>query len=101
GRRPPRRPPFPYTTLFRSKWGLGEADQPGRPLVQGFDYSFGYLNQSHAHNYYPEYLYRNGKQVALRNEVQPLGRAPGAGVATRRDRKSTRLNSSHVKSSYA
>lgn len=73
-----------YRTALIGKWGLGETDQPGRPSAQGFDYSFGYLNQSHAHNYYPEFLYRNEQRVELRNEVQPLGRAPGAGVATRR-----------------
>ena len=73
-----------YRTGLIGKWGLGEADQPGRPSAHGFDFSFGYLNQTHAHNYYPAYLFRNEERVPLRNEVRELGRAPGAGVATRR-----------------
>ncbi|MCA9126706.1 MAG: arylsulfatase [Planctomycetales bacterium] len=64
-----------YRTGLIGKWGLGEVDQPGFPLRQGFDSFFGYLNQVHAHNYYPEFLYRNDQRVQLRNEVQkPEGR---------------------------
>ena len=73
-----------YRTAMVGKWGLGDADLPGRPSAQGFDRSFGYLNQTHAHNYYPEFLFRNEERIALRNEVLPIGRAEGAGVATRR-----------------
>ncbi len=38
------------------KWSLGDADTEGRATKQGFDSWFGYLNQDHAHYYYPEYL---------------------------------------------
>lgn len=38
------------------KWSLGDPDTPGRPANQGFDSWLGYLNQDHAHYYYPEYL---------------------------------------------
>lgn len=38
------------------KWSLGDPGTEGRPLNQGFDGWFGYLNQDHAHYYYPEYL---------------------------------------------
>jgi len=38
------------------KWSLGDADTEGRATKQGFDMWFGYLNQDHAHYYYPEYL---------------------------------------------
>jgi len=38
------------------KWSLGDAGTVGRATNQGFDTWFGYLNQDHAHYYYPEYL---------------------------------------------
>jgi arylsulfatase A-like enzyme len=38
------------------KWSLGDAGTVGRATNQGFDKWFGYLNQDHAHYYYPEYL---------------------------------------------
>lgn len=38
------------------KWALGDAGTEGRATRQGFDMWFGYLNQDHAHYYYPEYL---------------------------------------------
>lgn len=38
------------------KWSLGDAGTEGRATKQGFDMWFGYLNQDHAHYYYPEYL---------------------------------------------
>jgi len=38
------------------KWSLGDPDTEGRPTNQGFDDWLGYLNQDHAHYYYPEYL---------------------------------------------
>ena len=66
-----------YATGIVGKWGLGEPDTSGVPTRQGFDYWFGYLNQRHAHNYYPEYLWRNEEKVMLDNV------APG-GVATKR-----------------
>ncbi|HYW80367.1 MAG TPA: sulfatase-like hydrolase/transferase, partial [Thermoguttaceae bacterium] len=51
------------------------------PNKQGFDYFFGYLCQRHAHNYYPEFLFRNDQRVPLKNKVAG-DRADGAGVAT-------------------
>lgn len=54
-----------YTTGIFGKWGLGEPDSTGIPTRQGFDQWFGYLNQRHAHNYYPEYLWRNTERVDL------------------------------------
>lgn len=58
-----------YITALIGKWGLGEPGSAGVPTRQGFDYFFGYLNQHHAHNYYPDYLWRNEKKVSLANEV--------------------------------
>jgi arylsulfatase A-like enzyme len=76
-----------YATGIVGKWGLGEPDSTGIPNRQGFDFWFGYLNQRHAHNYYPAYLWRNEDRVPLGNEVNHTinGRdvSPG-GVATKR-----------------
>ncbi len=76
-----------YTTGIIGKWGLGEPETTGIPNRQGFDYWFGYLNQRHAHNYYPGYLWRNEQKVELANEVNHnidgRDRSPG-GVATKR-----------------
>ncbi len=54
-----------YATGIVGKWGLGEADTTGVPNRQGFDEWFGYLNQRRAHNYYPEYLWRNEEKHVL------------------------------------
>jgi len=70
-----------YTTALIGKWGLGGPDSVGTPNRQGFDYFFGYLCQRHAHNYYPEFLFRNDQRVPLKNKV-PGDRLDGAGVAT-------------------
>ncbi len=76
-----------YTTGIIGKWGLGEPETTGIPNKQGFDYWFGYLNQRHAHNYYPSYLWRNEEKFELKNEVNHIiggrDRTPG-GVATKR-----------------
>jgi arylsulfatase A-like enzyme len=71
-----------YTTALIGKWGLGEPESTGVPNKQGFDRFLGYLNQRHAHNYYPDYLWRNGEKVELANEVKPVN--PPGGVATKR-----------------
>ena len=52
-----------YTTGLFGKWGLALYDQPGIPNNRGFDEFFGYLNQRHAHSYYPPYLYHNQTRV--------------------------------------
>lgn len=59
-----------YTTALIGKWGLGEPDTSGIPNRQGFDYFYGYLNQRHAHTYYPEYLWRNEDKVLLEGNVE-------------------------------
>jgi arylsulfatase A-like enzyme len=62
-----------YTTGLIGKWGLGEPGSSGVPNRQGFDYFFGYLNQVHAHNYYPDYLWRNEEKVPLPGNVVEKG----------------------------
>jgi len=54
-----------YTTGLIGKWGLGNEGTTGTPNKQGFDYFFGYLDQGHAHNYYPGYLWRNDEKVDM------------------------------------
>jgi arylsulfatase A-like enzyme len=54
-----------YSTGLIGKWGLGEPGSTGHPNKKGFDYFFGYLNQKHAHSYYPEYLWRNEEKISL------------------------------------
>ena len=68
-----------YATALIGKWGLGEIGQEGHPLKQGFDYFYGYLNQVHAHNFYPEFLWRNQKKHILKNVVKPISEKPRAG----------------------
>src|SRR2546430_5289500 len=73
-RRPPRSTLFPYTTLFRSPRAQG----PGRQLLE------------------PDRGSRDARRAAHRRD----GVAPPDPVDLR-DRKSTRLNSSHSQISYA
>src|SRR5258708_14897511 len=85
-RRPPRSTLFPYTTLFRSSLTAAEA---------------------YGIEYWPLELYKlklrppdrelAGKVVLISGAASGIGRA----TAQFRDRKSTRLNSSHQIISYA
>jgi arylsulfatase A-like enzyme len=57
-----------YVTGAFGKWGLGVEGTTGHPNKQGFDEWFGYLDQIHAHSYYPDHLYKNSEKVALDGE---------------------------------
>jgi len=57
-----------YVTACIGKWGLGYPGSSGDPTKQGFDHWFGYNCQRQAHSYYPTHLWRNDKQVMLRNK---------------------------------
>src|SRR5436309_9812330 len=83
-RRPPRSTLFPYTTLFRSREGEGH-------LV---------LAQAQRLRPSPAPLLPLAGLLEVLDEAAPLVHQP-IGRWTRGDRKSTRLNSSHVKISYA
>src|SRR3712207_8405282 len=73
-RRPPRSTLFPYTTLFRSELGIADAlFEPADFLERSLEWAVGVLT---------------GEVTVARPEVD-------------RDRKSTRLNSSHANISYA
>src|SRR5262245_47880549 len=54
-----------YATGAMGKWGLGSPENSGDPGKQGIDYFFGYYCQAHAHNHYPQYVWRNGEKVPL------------------------------------
>ncbi len=62
-----------YATACIGKWGLGSMESSGSPLRQGFDFFYGYNCQRHAHNYYPQYLYRNDVVEPLDNPAIALG----------------------------
>src|SRR5690242_21548450 len=88
-RRPPRSTLFPYTTLFRSLHDLVHADvgkqqDIGCERAQGFDPGARALGLGE-------------KRHAGRLPARRVGRVARLG----RDRKSTRLNSSHMSISYA
>ncbi len=73
-----------YKTAVIGKWGLGHAETTGVPNRQGFDYFYGYLDQVKAHNFWPEYLWRNEQKVELDNTVKVADRgyAKGRGGAS-------------------
>ena len=56
-----------YQTAMVGKWGLGMNGTTGSPLLQGFDYYYGYLDQKQAHNYYPTHLWENDQVAPLDN----------------------------------
>lgn len=77
-----------YSTGLVGKWGVGHPPPLDDPAKKGFDYAYGYINMWHAHNCYPEFLYRNGERVELKNKLQlvdgknPWAHKPeGTGVA--------------------
>src|SRR5256885_5351925 len=79
-RRPPRSTLFPYTTLFRSLHGDGRGRRLHADQRAGRDAG-------------------RGESDGRRGIESPT--AAPAGVLRARDRKSTRLNSSHLVISYA
>src|SRR3712207_8356059 len=86
-RRPPRSTLFPYTTLFRSEGArlalLGDEGRIDR----------------HANNVSARR--DDGLSVASVEDEELTGEREAVGVSPSRDRKSTRLNSSHANISYA
>jgi arylsulfatase A-like enzyme len=64
-----------YATGLIGKWGLGDENSTGVPQKKGFDEFAGFLNQTHAHDYYPDYLWRfapkegwDDKEVLVENQ---------------------------------
>ena len=58
-----------YVTMAVGKWGIGHPPPPNDPERNGFDHFYGYVNMWHAHNFYPEFLYRDGKKEYLDNKL--------------------------------
>ncbi len=54
-----------YATGGVGKWALGIEGSTGSPAVKGMSEFFGYLDQTHAHTYYPDHLWRNGRRVDI------------------------------------
>lgn len=54
-----------YQTAAIGKWGLGEAETSAIPNKEGFDYWYGFINQTKAHFQYPDSLWINQKKIAL------------------------------------
>jgi arylsulfatase A-like enzyme len=54
-----------YITGAFGKWGLGYPGSTGTPGKKGFNDFFGYNCQTLAHNYYPDHLWINDRQLAL------------------------------------
>ncbi len=54
-----------YHTGLIGKWGLGNENTTGVPSKKGFDEFVGYLDQTHAHDYYTDHLWRYDAQTAL------------------------------------
>ncbi len=73
-----------YVTALFGKWGLGEIGSAGHPNRMGFDEFFGFLNQHHAHNYYPSWLIRNTEKYPLRNIAEVEDKERGDGWARER-----------------
>src|SRR5690606_41650905 len=96
----PHPPPFPSTTLFRSherhlvdRGGLAHAERPPLGRVPG-------AQRIEAQDASPSL--HPGKDAADAPTDERLPDGLGADLAGKgKDRKSTRLNSSHVKISYA
>ena len=74
-----------YETACIGKWGIGAPPPLDDPNQQGFDMFYGYISMWHAHNFYPEFLIRNGRQEALRNISQDQWKGQdGRGVALKK-----------------
>src|SRR5690606_42072354 len=99
--RPARAPPptpSPYTTLFRSRSGRAVEERPGRGGDAGAveaERGEDVVRLAVRHELHRDAQHGDAGQRA----PGPLGQPGGDGRAE--DRKSTRLNSSHVKISYA
>src|SRR5438067_3502650 len=94
-RRPPRSPLFPYTTLFRSLASpIEQAADPEGEVAR--------LLQQKRRTLRLAPLTRDPALDALANQqVRALASSGELSPGLQRDRKSTRLNSSHVSISYA
>ena len=54
-----------YRTALIGKWGLGRPGSTGQPDRRGFEYSFGFIDQQHAHRQFTDHLYRNAAPAPI------------------------------------
>ncbi len=75
-----------YATACIGKWGLGPPDSTSDPNSFGFDFFYGFIDQRHAHNHFPDYLWRDGKKELTGNIMTDQSRLSpiGNGVAVKR-----------------
>lgn len=70
-----------YRTGLVGKWGLGDEGSTGTPGKKGFDDFIGYLNQTHAHDYYTDHLFRHDAKTGFDGrEELPENRADKKGL---------------------
>jgi arylsulfatase A-like enzyme len=60
---------YGYRTGAIGLWGLGSPGTTGTPPRKGFDDWLGFLNEDHARQLYPEYLWRNEKRLVIADNV--------------------------------
>ncbi len=75
-----------YRTACVGKWGLGGPGSTSHPHAVGFERFYGFLNHGHAHNHYPDVLWRDDVLEETGNVVVRGGssKALGSGVASER-----------------
>jgi len=54
-----------YRTGVVGKWGLGLENSTGAPGKKGVDEFLGFLDQTHAHSHYPEFVWRNDRRIEI------------------------------------
>lgn len=54
-----------YRTGVIGKWGVGDIGTEGMPNLKGFDESYGYLDQTYAHAYYPQVMWNNNSEQVI------------------------------------
>src|SRR2546430_3199637 len=98
-RRPPRSTLFPYTTLFRSTVEESKGLEFETEYVEGMQFDRGYISayfittpDSMEAVINEPYILIHEKKISAAQDIVPI---------LEKDRKSTRLNSSHSQISYA
>ena len=66
-----------YRTGMIGKWALGDEGTTGLPELQGFDEVVGYLNQTHAHDYYTDHLWRHDPVTGFHGRITLHGNLGG------------------------
>src|SRR3712207_9530356 len=99
-RRPPRSTLFPYTTLFRSMLVRLDLAADARPAARELLRAL-LLQQEHVAPILGEQEADDGLQHRAHRLVNRISRSAALRVSLPRDRKSTRLNSSHANISNA